>query len=61
MLDEISETSDGGGVEDEEGRDTVMEEVVRLVVPHLQKFTQKNKEFSRSSLKTTIGSWIQIP
>jgi exocyst complex protein 7 len=26
--------------EDEEGRDTVVDEVVRLVVPSLQKFTQ---------------------
>lgn len=36
--------------EDEEGRDTVMEEVVKLVVPSLQRFTQKNreKEFSKS-------------
>jgi len=36
--------------EDEEGRDTVVEEVVKLVVPSLQRFTQKNreKEFSKS-------------
>lgn len=38
--------------EDEEGRDTVVEEVVKLVIPSLQKFTQKNreKEFSKSEL-----------
>jgi exocyst complex protein 7 len=38
--------------EDEEGWDTVIEEVVKLVIPSLQKFTQKNKEkeFSKSEI-----------
>lgn len=36
--------------DDEEGRETIGDEVVRLVVPALQKFTQKqrDKEFSKS-------------
>jgi exocyst complex component 7 len=36
--------------DDEEGRETIGEEVVKLVVPALQKFTQKqrDKEFSKS-------------
>jgi len=39
--------------EDPEGRDAVVEEVVKLVVPSLQKFTQKNreKEFSKNPQK----------
>ena len=37
--------------DDEEGRETIGDEVVRLVVPALQRFTQKqkDKEFSKSA------------
>jgi exocyst complex protein 7 len=52
LLDEVAERHRMARVleEDEEGRDTVVEEVVKLVVPSLQRFTQKNreKEFSKS-------------
>jgi exocyst complex component 7 len=52
LLDEITERHRMARVleEDEEGKDTVVEEVVKLVVPSLQRFTQKNreKEFSKS-------------
>lgn len=52
LLDEIAERHRFAKVlaEDEEVRDTVTEEVVKLVVPVFQRFTQRNtgKDFSKS-------------
>lgn len=52
LLEEVAERHRMAKVleDDEEGKDTVVEEVVKLVVPSLQRFTQKNreKEFSKS-------------
>ena len=59
LLDEVVERHRMAKVldEDEEGRDTVVEEVVKLVVPSLQRFTQKNreKEFSKSEFPHFIS------
>ncbi|KII91380.1 hypothetical protein PLICRDRAFT_135518 [Plicaturopsis crispa FD-325 SS-3] len=55
LLEEVAERHRLAKVleDDEEGRDTIVEEVVKLVVPSLQKFTQKNreKEFSKNPQK----------
>ncbi|KAF7966561.1 hypothetical protein HWV62_37859 [Athelia sp. TMB] len=55
LLEEITERHRMARVleDDDEGKDTVGEEVVKLVVPSLQKFTQKNreKEFSKNPQK----------
>lgn len=52
LLDELVERHRGARVlpEDEPGRDAVADEAVKLVVPSLQRFIQKNreKEFSKS-------------
>jgi exocyst complex protein 7 len=42
--------------DDEEGKDKLQEEVVRLVIPALQRFTQKHrdKEFSKSKLRGVV-------
>lgn len=52
LLEEVMERHRMAKVleEDEEGRETLADEVVRLVVPSLQRFTQKHKEkeFSKS-------------
>ena len=58
LLEEVSERHRLARVlqDDNEGRDTVSEEVVKLVVPSLQRFTQRNtsgKEFSKSQLLET--------
>ncbi|CAE6434452.1 unnamed protein product [Rhizoctonia solani] len=54
-LEEITERHRYARVlaEDEEGRDKLQEEVVRLVIPALQRFTQKHrdKEFSKNPSK----------
>lgn len=51
--------------DDEEGRDAVVEEVVKLVIPSLRKFTQKNreKEFSKSGFYSieTLHYFLIIP
>jgi exocyst complex protein 7 len=53
LLDEVAERHRLARMldDDEDGRDTLAEEVVKLIVPSLQRFTQKNreKEFSKSS------------
>lgn len=53
LLEEVAERHRMGKMleEDEDGRDTLAEEVVKLIVPSLQRFTQKNreKEFSKSA------------
>lgn len=52
LLEEVAERHRIAKVleDDEEGKETVADEVVRLVVPSLQQFTTKNKEkeFSKS-------------
>ncbi len=54
LLEEVAERHRLAKVlhDDRAGRDTVCEEVVKLVVPSLQRFTQRNtgKEFSKSKL-----------
>ena len=54
LLEEVAERHRLAKVlhDDRVGRDTVCEEVVKLVVPSLQRFTQRNtgKEFSKSKL-----------
>lgn len=44
--------------DEEEGRETIGDEVVRLVVPALQRFTQKqkDKEFSKSAFYSSCIS-----
>jgi exocyst complex protein 7 len=58
LLDEVAERHQMARVmeEDLEGKDTVVEEIVKLVVPSLQQFTQKNreKEFSKSEFSNPI-------
>lgn len=53
LLDEIAERHKFAKVlaEDEEVRETITEEVVKLVVPVFQRFTQRNtgKDFSKSA------------
>lgn len=53
LLDEVVERHRLAKVmeDDEEGRETIGDEVVRLVIPALQRFTQKqkDKEFSKSA------------
>jgi exocyst complex component 7 len=53
MLEEVAERHRVAKVlhEDKAGRETVCEEVVKLVIPSLQRFTQRNtgKEFSKST------------
>ena len=46
LLEEVAERHRTARVleDDEEGKETVADEVVRLVVPNLQQFTTKNKE-----------------
>ena len=60
LLDEVVERHRMARVleDDEEGKDTVVEEVVKLVVPALQRFTQKNreKEFSKSKSRDPIDT-----
>jgi len=55
LLDEVTERHRMVRVleDDEEGRDTIVEEVIKLVVPSLQRFIQKNreKEFSKNPQK----------
>jgi Exo70 exocyst complex subunit. len=52
LLEEVMERHKVAKVleDDEEGRETIADEVIRLVVPSLQRFTQKHrdKEFSKS-------------
>ncbi len=52
LLEEVAERHRIARVlqDDQDGRETVAEEVVKLVVPSLQRFTQRNtgKEFSKS-------------
>ena len=52
LLEEVAERHRMAHVlqDDKDGRETVSEEVVKLVVPSLQRFTQRNtgKEFSKS-------------
>lgn len=52
LLEEVAERHRIAKVlaDDKDGRETVSEEVVKLVVPSLQRFTQRNtgKEFSKS-------------
>jgi exocyst complex protein 7 len=52
LLDEVMERHKVGKVleDDEDGRVTIADEVIKLVVPSLQRFTQKHrdKEFSKS-------------
>lgn len=58
LLEEVAERHRMAKVldEDEEGRDTVVEEAVKLVVPSLQRFTQRNreKEFSKSEFSPLL-------
>ncbi|KDN37796.1 hypothetical protein RSAG8_09951, partial [Rhizoctonia solani AG-8 WAC10335] len=59
-LEEIAERHRYARVlaEDDEGRDKLQEEVVRLVIPALQRFTQKHrdKELSKNPSKCTYGN-----
>lgn len=58
MLDEVIERHKTAKVleEDPQGREAIMEDVVRLVVPSLARFSQKQreKEFSKSELSHTV-------
>ena len=58
LLDEVAERHRMARVmeEDLEGKDTVVEEIVKLAEPSLQRFTQKNreKEFSKSEFSSPI-------
>jgi len=64
LLDEVSERHRIAKVleGDKEGRETVSEEVVKLVVPALQKFTQKHKEkeFSKSTLSFSLSFFYAV-
>ncbi|KAG9075159.1 hypothetical protein FS749_013195, partial [Ceratobasidium sp. UAMH 11750] len=46
--------------EDLEGKEKLQEEVVRLVIPALQRFTQKHrdKEFSKSESYRVLSLWV---
>lgn len=52
LLDEVVETHQVARLlpDDQDGRENIVEEVVKLVVPSLRRFIQKNKEkeFSKS-------------
>lgn len=62
LLEEVAERHRLAKVlhDDRVGRDTVCEEVVKLVVPSLQRFTQRNtgKEFSKSKLMAVVVARI---
>ena len=47
--------------DDEEGRETIGDEVVRLVIPALQRFTQKqkDKEFSKSACFAFCSAFVE--
>jgi exocyst complex protein 7 len=48
--------------DDEEGRETIGDEVVRLVIPSLQRFTQKqrDKEFSKSEWLVLVSGCEEL-
>jgi exocyst complex protein 7 len=62
LLEEASETHRMALVlqDDEDGREVICDEVVRLVVPSLQRFTQKHKEkeFSKSECHPVLDKPI---
>lgn len=62
LIDEVSERHKLALVlrDDRDGRETVSEEIVKLVVPSLQRFIQRNagKDFSKSKwYKRRVSMW----
>lgn len=63
LLEEVAERHRLARVlqDDTEGRETVSEEVVKLVVPSLQRFTQRStgKDFSKSEFTLDVLRFIE--